>query len=72
MTEMIWLIAKKEFLLNLDEERAHFSYNQLITMLSCPYKYYLQYIEQQEWDYVPSSVSFGSAMHDALSGFHKA
>ena len=56
----------------LQEDRAHFSYSQLMTMLSCPYKYYLSYIERREWDFLPSSVSFGSAIHESISSFHRA
>ena len=59
-------------MLKLNEDRQHFSHSQLMTMLSCPYKYYLQYIEGRDWDYVPSSVSFGSAVHESIKGFHKA
>ena len=55
----------------MQEERQHFSYTQLMTMLSCPYKYRLQYIEGRDWDTVPSSLVFGGAMHEALRDFHK-
>ena len=40
-------------------------------MLSCPYKYHLQYIERRGWDYVPSAVSFGGAIHESIKSFHK-
>ena len=56
----------------LSEDRKHFSHNQLVTMLSCPYKYFLQYAEERDWDFVPSSVSFGGAIHESIKGFHKA
>jgi putative RecB family exonuclease len=59
-------------MLDIQEDRAHFSYSQLMTMLSCPYKYYLSYIEGREWDFLPSSVSFGSAIHESVSDFHRA
>ncbi|MBD3183124.1 hypothetical protein GF312_12590 [Candidatus Poribacteria bacterium] len=59
-------------MLKLNEERIHLSYNQIATMLSCPYKYYLQYRENRKWDYIPSAVSFGSAIHDSISHFHRA
>ena len=59
-------------MMNLKEDRAHFSHSQLMTMLSCPHKYYLQYIEGRDWDYVPSAVSFGSAIHESIKDFHKA
>jgi len=57
-------------MLQLMEDRKHFSYNQLITMLACPYRYYLQYVEERGWDYVPSSLSFGTAIHESISVFH--
>jgi putative RecB family exonuclease len=59
-------------MLALQEERAHFSHSQLVTMLSCPYKYYLTYIQRRGWDFLPSAVSFGSAVHEALGSFHKS
>ena len=59
-------------MLELNEDRAHFSHSQLMTMLSCPYKYKLQYVEGRDWDYVPSAVSFGSAIHESIKDFHKA
>lgn len=57
-------------MLNLKEDRAHFSYSQLSTMLMCPYKYYLQYVARRGWDIVPSAVSFGGAIHKAIQVFH--
>ncbi|MHC1569738.1 MAG: RecB family exonuclease, partial [Candidatus Syntropharchaeales archaeon] len=56
----------------LDEDREHFSYNQLITMLACPYRYYLQYVEGREWDFVPSPISFGTAIHESVKLYHTA
>ena len=56
----------------LNEDRAHFSYSQLMTMLACPYKYRLQYIEGREWDILPSAIVFGGAIHDTLKDFHRA
>jgi ATP-dependent helicase/DNAse subunit B len=57
-------------MLNLNEDRAHFSYSQLSAMLICPYKYYLQYVEHRGWDIVPSAVSFGGAIHKSIQMFH--
>jgi len=57
-------------MLRIDEDREHFSYNQLITMLACPYRYYLQYVEGREWDFLPSSISFGTAVHEVVKVFH--
>ena len=57
-------------MMNLNEDRAHFSYSQLSTMLMCPYKYYLQYVERRGWDFVPSAVSFGGAIHRSIQMFH--
>ena len=58
-------------MLSLNEDRRHFSYSQLSAMLSCPYRYYLQYVERRGWDFVPSAVSFGSAIHQSIQKFHK-
>ena len=55
----------------LSEDRRHFSHNQLVTMLSCPHKYFLQYVEGRDWDFVPSALSFGSAIHESIKSFHK-
>lgn len=57
--------------MNLNEDRQHLSYSQLSAMLSCPYKYYLQYVEKRGWDFVPSAVSFGSAIHQSIQKFHR-
>ena len=57
-------------MLNLNEDRAHFSFSQLSTMLICPYKYYLQYVVRRGWDIVPSAVSFGGAIHKSIQMFH--
>ena len=57
-------------MLNLNEDRAHFSYSKHSAMLICPYKYYLQYVERRGWDIVPSAVSFGGAIHKAIQMFH--
>ena len=57
-------------MLNLKEDRGHFSYSQLSTMLSCPYKYYLQYVERRGWDIIPSAVSFGGAVHRTIQIIH--
>lgn len=54
----------------LQEQKPHFSLSQMRTMLSCPYKYYLKYIEQRNWDYVPSAVMFGGVMHEVLAEFN--
>lgn len=58
-------------MLNLNEDRQHFSYSQLSAMLSCPYRYYLQYVERRGWDFTPSAVSFGSAIHQSIQKFHR-
>ena len=57
-------------MMNLKEDRPHFSYSQLSAMLSCPYKYFLQYVERRAWDFVPSAVSFGGAIHRSIQVFH--
>jgi len=42
------------------------------TMLSCPYKYYLSYVEGRKWDFTPSAVSFGGVMHNVLAEYNKS
>jgi hypothetical protein len=44
----------------------------MTTMLSCPYKYYRQYVEGRRWDFVPSAISFGGVMHNILAQYNKA
>jgi len=56
----------------LEEPREHFSLSQMQTMLSCPYKYRLQYVDKREWDYVPSAVMFGKVTHDVIGHFNKS
>lgn len=55
-----------------EEKNQHFSLNQMRTILNCSYKYYLQYIQKREWDYVPSSVMFGKSMHDVLAEYNSS
>jgi CRISPR/Cas system-associated exonuclease Cas4 (RecB family) len=59
-------------MMTLAEDRDHFSHNQLLAMLSCPYKYYLQYVIRREWDMLPSAISFGSAIHESIKSIHIA
>jgi len=56
----------------LKEQRGHFSLSQMTTILSCPHKYKLQYVEGREWDYVPSAVMFGQTIHTVLGDFNKS
>lgn len=59
-------------MMTLQEDRDHFSHNKLLTMLSCPYKYYLSYVIKREWDMLPSAISFGSAIHESVKGINLA
>jgi hypothetical protein len=63
---------RKYKMMALTEDRDHFSHNQLVAMLSCPYKYYLQYVIRREWDMLPSAISFGSAIHESVKGINLA
>lgn len=50
----------------------HVSSSQLRLYLQCPQKYQFQYIDLIPKTFRPSALAFGSALHSALSWFHKA
>ena len=50
----------------------HLSSSQLRLYLQCPQKYQFQYIDLIPRTFRPSALAFGSAIHSALSWFHKA
>lgn len=50
----------------------HLSSSQLRLYLQCPQKYQFQYIDLIPKKFRPSALAFGSALHSALSWFHKA
>jgi len=50
----------------------HLSSSQLRLYLQCPQKYQFQYIDLIPRTFRPSALAFGSALHSALSWFHKA
>lgn len=54
------------------EPRRHFSFSQLDNYLSCPHKYYLGYVQNKDWCFVPAAVAFGSTVHTTLEGFHRS
>jgi CRISPR/Cas system-associated exonuclease Cas4 (RecB family) len=41
-------------------------------MLSCPYKYKLQYVDKRDWDYIPSAVMFGQVTHEVIGRFNNS
>ena len=50
----------------------HLSSSQLRLYLQCPQKYQFQYIDLIPKTFRASALAFGSALHSALSWFHKA
>ncbi|MBI1805081.1 MAG: PD-(D/E)XK nuclease family protein [Ignavibacteriae bacterium] len=50
----------------------HLSSSQLRLYLQCPQKYQFQYIDLIPKTFRASALAFGSAIHSALSWFHKA
>lgn len=48
----------------------HISYTQISTYLSCPLKYYFQYVKQIPWPSKPEGLVFGTGIHQALEHFY--
>ncbi len=48
----------------------HLSFTQISTYLSCPLKYYFQYVKQIPWPFKPEGLVFGSAIHRALEHYY--
>lgn len=46
------------------------SKSQLTTYLQCPRKYHFQYVEGRKWEFLPSSLLFGRAVHEAAALFY--
>lgn len=50
----------------------HLSVSQISTWMQCPRKYRFQYIDKMPWPAVPSSLTFGTAVHAALAALSQA
>lgn len=51
--------------------RPHWSYSQLTQYMRCPLQYYFERIAGLPRAYSPSSLAFGSAIHEALAMYHR-
>jgi putative RecB family exonuclease len=51
-------------------ESLHISHSQINQYMLCPLKFYFQYVQGIQPDYVPSALVFGSVIHDALATFY--
>jgi CRISPR/Cas system-associated exonuclease Cas4 (RecB family) len=47
------------------------SKSHIQTYLICPRKFYFQYVVAIPWDFVPVSLPFGSALHEAVAFFYR-
>lgn len=47
------------------------SKSQLTTYLQCPRKYRFQYVEGRAWEFMPASMAFGKAIHQAAARFYQ-
>lgn len=54
-----------------DQER-HLSYSQINTYMTCPLRYYFQYVEQIPPAFTAVSLAFGSAIHEAVAAFYQS
>ena len=51
-------------------ETLKISKSQLMTYLQCPRKYRYHYVEGRDWEFVPATLAFGSAIHKAAARFY--
>ncbi len=51
--------------------RPHLSWTQVSSYQQCPRAFAFKYVERAEPDFVPSSLLFGSAMHEAFAKVHE-
>jgi CRISPR/Cas system-associated exonuclease Cas4 (RecB family) len=49
----------------------HISKTQLTTYLQCPRRFWFQYVVGQRWEFVPATLPFGSAIHEAVAWFYE-
>jgi putative RecB family exonuclease len=52
-------------------EVLHVSKSQLTTYLQCPKRFWFQYVVGQPWEFVPSNLPFGRAVHEAVAFFYR-
>ena len=50
----------------------YLSASRITQYLMCPMKYKLQYEDKAEWDFTPSNLVLGSAVHKAIERFYQA
>ena len=50
----------------------HLSWSSLSTYAMCPRKYYYHYVERAPQEFVPASLAFGGAFHQAAEQIHQA
>ena len=48
----------------------HISHSQVKTFLTCPQKYYFQYVRGLPWEFIPDYFPFGKAIHGAVKPFY--
>lgn len=46
------------------------SKSQLTTYLQCPRRYRFQYVEGRRWEFMPATLAFGKAIHQAAARFY--
>lgn len=51
--------------------RPYLSWTQVSSYQQCPRAFAFRYVEHADSDFVPSSLLFGSAMHEAFAKVHK-
>ena len=49
----------------------HISKSHLATYLQCPRRFWFQYVVGQAWEFVPATLPFGSAIHEAVAWFYE-
>lgn len=54
-----------------DKMIEHLSYTQINCYLQCPLKYKFQYLDKIEWPFVPSGLTFGTAIHKVAAYYHQ-
>ena len=54
-----------------DFKRPHWSYSQLSQYVRCPLQYYFERVAKLPRPFTPSSMAFGSAIHEGLAAFHR-
>jgi putative RecB family exonuclease len=56
----------------MNREERHLSYSQINTYMTCPLRYYFQYVEQIPPAFTAASLAFGSAIHEAAAAFYQS